>query len=631
MIYRVARSAAWIVAAAACALPLQALSGSFPPSVIVAFGLFAVLACLRPVDALIVLAGLGPLAGVASGLAGGPFDGGRPLEALVLILIAGSCLHAAAVDARAPSTAFEWSLAALAAIAVASLVARLPVLVLTVGRDNASLLWDLFRRSYFERLLELGAVAQTALLVEGAALAALAARAARAGAGSRLASAMLLGAAGAAALSVYRLLEIALRQPQLGEALSALVLRTRIAPQYTDLNAAGSYFALVGVLVVALAGRGSARAIFASLTAAALVFALWLSGSRIALGAALAAAVAFFAIRPGAMHRAVHRKPFVLIATAALLVAIVAAPFAYTSARNGTLGYSVFTRVELFKAGMRMVAERPMFGVGTTQFYDSFARYASPALLDEFRIQLGVPVTKENAHNNFLQIFAELGVIGLAAFLAILIFSLRGSMATDDRLRRGAALAVLAYLLTCMAGHPLLIPLAAYPFWMVVGLTAGLRPAAERMGTPLARRLVLVTVVLLAVTVPWRMRYERQVAHLDGLTFGFSDWRLDEHGTRFQSAGGRATLFVPHSVRYVQLPLRSPDANDRVVTVELDGRRAAQIRVPGGGWMDARVPMPATDRPLFRRLDLVVESGGGGRDGRDERVSVGRPLMVGPG
>ena len=625
MISRVVRTLAWVIAAGMCTIPLQALSVSFPPVVRVVFALYGVFACVRPRDALIVLAGLGPVIGLASGLAGGPFEGGRPLEAAVLILLAGSCVHAAFAGARGPRDSFEWALTSFAAIALASLLARGPVIVLTVGHDSASAVWALFGREYFNRPYELNAIAQTALLVEGAALAALAAWAARTGDGMRFASALVLGAAGAAVLSLYRLLEIALRQAELAEALSTLPYRLRVAPAFTDLNAAGSYFALLLVLAVALAGRGSVRGRAATAAVALLAAGLWLSGSRIALGAALAAATTFLFITPGTIRRAVHYRPALLFATAALLVTIIAAPFAYSSVRNGTLGYSVFTRVELFKTGVRMFADRPVFGIGTTQFYDSFARYAAPALLDEFRIQLGTPITKENAHNNFLQILSELGILGFGAFMVTIGAGLRGGVETHDRLHRGAALAALAYLLTCLAGHPLLTPPAAYPFWMVLGLTAGLRPVQE---APSAfwSRLVVVGLVALAIGLPWRMAFERREAHLDGVTFGFSDWQLDTTGTRFQSAGGRATIFVPHDVRLVRLPLKSPDGGERVVTVELDGRPAGQLRVPAGTWLDARLPMPTTDRPRFRRLDIIVEPGAG-----DGRVNVGRPLMVGPG
>ncbi len=625
---RVARTAAWLSAAAACTIPLLALPGSFPTAVLIALVIYGAIALVRPVDALLILTGLGPVAGVASGLAGGPFDGGRILEAAVLILIVGWCLRGAASGANAAMTAFDWALLAFAAVAAISLAARGPVLVLLVGHDSLSAVWSLVRRGYFDRFTELTAVTQTALLVEGTVLAAIASRVARADDGARLASAVVIGAAGAATLGIYRLLEVTLRQPQFLEGLWNLTWRFRIAPQYADLNAAGSYFALTALVALTLAGRGSSRRPVALVAAILIAGALWLSGSRVALAAALATSGVLLAIRPGSVRQAFRGRPGVAISGVVVLAALLVAPFVYSGVRSGNIGYSLFTRLELLKTGLRMVADRPVFGAGTAQFYDSFPRYTSPALLREFQFQLGVPVTNENAHNNFLQIVAELGIVGLAAFAAVLVLALRGSLESSDRLRRGAALALLAFLLTCLAGHPLLTHLVAYPFWTVLGLAAGLAPASAGPLTAM-RRVAVAGIVLLLATLPWRTGYERREAYLEGLTFGFSNWELDEAGTRFHWAGERATLFVRQTVRLVQFPLKSPDRLDRVVRVEVNGRPGGEIRVPAGLWTEARIPMPTSERPLFRRLDLVVMPAADVGEGDNvRRVMVGRALLV---
>ena len=65
-------------------------------------------------------------------------------------------------------------------------------------------------------------------------------------------------------------------------------------------------------------------------------------------------------------------------------------------------------RWELAQTSLRMTASRPSFGVGIGSFYCAVRRIRSPELLRIFP-----PAIHENAHNNFLQILAELGDRGV--------------------------------------------------------------------------------------------------------------------------------------------------------------------------------------------------------------------------
>jgi O-antigen ligase len=110
-------------------------------------------------------------------------------------------------------------------------------------------------------------------------------------------------------------------------------------------------------------------------------------------------------------------------------------------------------------------------------------------------------VTHENAHNQFLQFAAELGAVGLVAFLLVLWSALTLSSALTWQVSAAAALS--AFLITCLAGHPLLMPLVAYPFWMMVGVTAGGQRASPGELAAL-RRGVLVVIIALVATMPLR-------------------------------------------------------------------------------------------------------------------------------
>ena len=62
-----------------------------------------------------------------------------------------------------------------------------------------------------------------------------------------------------------------------------------------------------------------------------------------------------------------------------------------------------------------MTASSPSFGVGIGRYYSRSGEFSSPELLESFP-----PAIHENAHNNFLQILAELGVVGFAVVMWLL-------------------------------------------------------------------------------------------------------------------------------------------------------------------------------------------------------------------
>jgi O-antigen ligase len=68
----------------------------------------------------------------------------------------------------------------------------------------------------------------------------------------------------------------------------------------------------------------------------------------------------------------------------------------------------------------------------------------------------------ENAHNNFLQVLAEVGVAGLAAllsFLGVVFWEAwrRTRTAAGGPWRHAAAAGLLAFMMTWATGHPMLM------------------------------------------------------------------------------------------------------------------------------------------------------------------------------
>ena len=86
--------------------------------------------------------------------------------------------------------------------------------------------------------------------------------------------------------------------------------------------------------------------------------------------------------------------------------------FYAASVRNDTaVARALELRKEFALTAVRLVASRPFFGVGIGDY-----RIASGEFTSE-RLRAGYP--NENAHNNFLQILAEVGSIGFAVFAVL--------------------------------------------------------------------------------------------------------------------------------------------------------------------------------------------------------------------
>ena len=593
---------------------------------------FAALSLFRPLEALLVFAALGPIIGLADAVLGLSF-GGWLLETLVLLLL----VPWTAVQVRwlrsASWRSLDWALLALAAIVAGSALAHLPVIVLRGGSEStAHAIWQFFTREYLLHPAGYGVVSEAIPMLEGLGLCAFVSRlAVDATAARRIAGMVIAGGTAAALLNVSRLFEVALRRGPLTETLIEAMRTLRINTQFGDLNAAGSYFALMAVAAIGLSTFRTRRGVIYAVAAIPLVLAVWLSGSRTALaGTGLGViGLLFVRHREGALRLIRERKRLIAIAT--ILIVVIGMAVIYPSGRNVSVRYSIWARAELVRTALDMLADRPLLGVGVSRFYDLFPQYASPELRQAFFESALVPVVRENAHNNFLQILAELGVVGFAAFVLILLLALQPAAAGLGSVRPPLVIAIGSFLFTALFGHPLLTHFVAYPFWLMLGLTAAAAPEIARQPAAIVRAAAGAAIVMLVLMLPFRDDYERRHANLEGVALGMSNWERDDSGNRFRWASAESALFVQSHYRVVRLPVRATGAGACVVEIRVDGQRTDQVTVPATFWQELRLRLPpAPSGSRFSRVDLMADAGcrQGVSDAR-KTLMVGRPEEMG--
>src|SRR6476646_3143889 len=279
--------AAWILATFLTAAPLFSifhLAAGWVPGVL-AMAL-AITAALRPFDALLILIGLGPFAATVLALTRPGSPGFNVFEASVLAFLLGSAARRSIQPQRLALPApFATAAATLGSLALASLITSAIVIWFERPDTTPRELLQFF--VFTNYLIGSNTLTSGMLFVEGVALMVIAADAC-AGADlrqHRVLRMMVIAAAAAALLNVLRIFNSAMAQPHPFTAFFAQFASVRVNMHFPDLNAAGSYFALM--LFIAL---GFIRVAPMASYASSLIIAagLWVAGSRTALAAALA-------------------------------------------------------------------------------------------------------------------------------------------------------------------------------------------------------------------------------------------------------------------------------------------------------------------------------------------------------
>jgi O-antigen ligase len=174
---------------------------------------------------------------------------------------------------------------------------------------------------------------------------------------------------------------------------------------------------LAAALTAALRGRPIMR-VGAAIAVPLCGFAVFLTLSRgglIALGASLIAAVIAAGKHRGAVLAAAVSAAVVTVAYFALL-----APAAAVQRVTGLGGGT--GRVDIWTVGWRMVEANPLHGVGAGNFPIQSIHYLlEPGALKRDDFIVDVPKV---AHNTYLDVLAELGVVGFTLFMAVIVFSL---------------------------------------------------------------------------------------------------------------------------------------------------------------------------------------------------------------
>ena len=392
----------------------------------------------------------------------------------------------------------------------------------------------------------------------------------------------------------------------------------RFAAHVLDLNAAGSHFTMVLCLALGMAMRdiGRRRAVWIA-SAAACAFGLWMSGSRSAEAAAgLVIPAAFLWVMTSAWPA---RRRLAIIGGVLSVLVVFGLVRAWQIERDPTYTASGF-RQQFVMSSFRVIGTHPYLGIGPGRYYRDSPNFLTP--------QLAWSYGSENAHNNFLQVTTEEGIIGFFIYatfiggaigLAFRGLSRRsGEAATADWRLVGATAGIIAFLGTCLMGHPLLVPEVAAAFFVQLALAASLGGSnvlndGPPEGGPHVRKyewgVIAAGTLAFAVLPAWTLEKPLVPVHLeevDGMYYADegSAEDLPFHWTR-----DWGTVYVPATARVINLPLRSPRAaiTGQPTLVEISAGGKILNRLIGPHWTVVQLRLPSPEPPLlFNRVSLKV-------------------------
>lgn len=286
-----------------------------------------------------------------------------------------------------------------------------------------------------------------------------------------------------------------------------------------------------------------------------------------------------------------------------------------------TLDHFSNGRITMARSSAAMISARPLSGVGAGNFFFQLKH----AKRDEPEPLLDLPL------NQYLLAAAELGLVGLLAFLFFLARAFGAAGGTGQKVILGAVTAVFLF------GTPLWLPEGAVFFWLLLAASArtGLEPPAWK--SRLAGGLALV-LFLLGAVLSWSALHPVNLSRQAGTAYDYGFWyqELDESGRSFNWSRAAAGFFLRFDSRgrapglqlAAEAPFSSLPGGGQQVSLYWRGRlwRRLDFSEPGVMPLDLQgAPGSAGFFEIRVRPAFNLKKMGLGAEGRSLGVKVYRP------
>jgi O-antigen ligase len=216
-------------------------------------------------------------------------------------------------------------------------------------------------------------------------------------------------------------------------------------------------------------------------------------GSYLSVGISLIFMFFLYIVNRGKNFLKENKKIFIIILTAIIIVAflfIIPTPLSKpgtaisqikrrVSITQLTGELSFGKRIAIWKYTVLMIKDHPLLGSGIGTFKYNSLKYQAK-FFDQGQNRSLYPYgVDEKVHNEYLQLWAEIGIIGLGIFIWLMIsyfnYGIKLLKRVKDRYNQGIIIglmgSVIAVLVDCLFGFPLHLSATVVLFWLALVLT----------------------------------------------------------------------------------------------------------------------------------------------------------------
>lgn len=239
-------------------------------------------------------------------------------------------------------------------------------------------------------------------------------------------------------------------------------------------------------------------------------------------------------------------------------------------------------RMVYWNAAIAMIKSHPIFGIGVGGFVWNLSSYINTS---KYRIR---PI--ENAHNYFLQMTSEMGLLFLGIYFLILAIAFHKAMSALKYMKDnfwkfisiGIVCGLIAFLLTCLTGHPLLLIEMQFIFWLFIAIIFALTQSVVpyRPSPNILKKVAIILAAGILFSIPVRAFFN--YTNSPPVTnHGFHSWERwqDKLPFRWTKRVASQKLKIDGQTLYIPLISFHPSIAQEPLKVQiyLNGRMVDQV------------------------------------------------------
>jgi putative inorganic carbon (HCO3(-)) transporter len=265
-------------------------------------------------------------------------------------------------------------------------------------------------------------------------------------------------------------------------------------------------------------------------------------------------------------------------------------------------------RLPLWKHTIQMVEDFPLWGVGIGEFNFALPKYSYDNIWS-----IGGHF---HPHNYFLHIAAELGLIGLYAFLWILwkifIKGLQIAKGTQNFIKIGLWFGIIGFVFTFFGDGYLWNIEMQLMFWLFIGLlfvndTENERTYSHEKSHD--KKLFFALSIILLLTLPLQIYHRSQISFLSERSMGLYQEKFKDEGGEYQ--WGEKVVMIPLEVKgkWINIPIRfgNPDIKEHPVKAKIfvNRRIIDHLDFRDNDWHTLRYPIQNMEgSELFLKIEV---------------------------